>query len=143
MSAKPTPPIKEDFKYFHPLRVRWSEVDPQGIVFNPNYLMYVDVGLFEWMKAIGYDYQHLADQRNIDMFMVNSTVNYFASATFDEDIEIGVGSTTLGRSSAVFGFGVFRDGQGLVGGSVTYVFASAGPDQTPVAIPDDIRALFD
>jgi len=34
---------REDFSFVHTLRVRWSEVDMQGIVFNGNYLNYFDV----------------------------------------------------------------------------------------------------
>ena len=30
---------RQDFKFFHPLRVRWAEVDMQKIVFNAHYLM--------------------------------------------------------------------------------------------------------
>ncbi|CAM8668039.1 hypothetical protein MCEMSEM18_01675 [Comamonadaceae bacterium] len=29
----------QDFRFLHPLRVRWSEVDMQKIVFNAHYLM--------------------------------------------------------------------------------------------------------
>ena len=34
-----------DFHFGCPLRVRWSEADPQGIVFNGHYLNYADVGI--------------------------------------------------------------------------------------------------
>ena len=27
-------PQRSDFRHVHPIRVRWSEVDPQSIVFN-------------------------------------------------------------------------------------------------------------
>ena len=30
---------REQFWFFYPLRVRYSEVDWQGVVFNANYLM--------------------------------------------------------------------------------------------------------
>jgi acyl-CoA thioesterase FadM len=33
--------VQRDFE--HPLRVRYGECDPQGIVFNANYLLYFDV----------------------------------------------------------------------------------------------------
>ena len=33
---------REKFWFFYPLRVRYSEVDCQGVVFNANYLMYFD-----------------------------------------------------------------------------------------------------
>ncbi len=29
---------RQNYTFFHSLRVRWAEVDPQGIVFNGNYL---------------------------------------------------------------------------------------------------------
>ena len=38
---------KQDFSFFHTLRVRWSEVDMQAIVFNGNYLNYFDVAFTE------------------------------------------------------------------------------------------------
>lgn len=46
---------REDFSFFHPLRVRWAEVDMQGIVFNGHYLTYFDVAFTEpdiWRETI-------------------------------------------------------------------------------------------
>ena len=43
---------RDDFRFFHPLRVRWAEVDPQGIVFNGNYLTYADVAITEYFRAL-------------------------------------------------------------------------------------------
>ena len=39
---------RQDFRCLEPLRVRWAEVDMQGIVFNGHYLMYVDTALAEY-----------------------------------------------------------------------------------------------
>lgn len=38
---------RQNYTFFHSLRVRWAEVDPQGIVFNGNYLTYLDVATTE------------------------------------------------------------------------------------------------
>jgi acyl-CoA thioesterase FadM len=35
------------YNFHYPLRVRWAEVDRQGIVFNGHYLTYFDVGITE------------------------------------------------------------------------------------------------
>ena len=139
MSEKPSPPKRQDYGFFHPLRVRWAELDPQGIVFNPNYLMYADVALFEYMRWADIDYTHMAEVLGVDMFMVNANANYFSSAMFDDAIEVGVSVTRLGRTSAVFGFAVFRGEEGLVSGELTYVFAAVGPDRTPTPIPESLR----
>ena len=41
-------------RYSHRLRVRYSECDPQGIVFNAHYVTYFDIALTElWREAIG------------------------------------------------------------------------------------------
>ena len=138
--ARPEPPVRSEFAFVHPLRVRWSEVDPQGIVFNPNYLMYADVALTEFWRALGIDYVSMPAEHGVDTFMVNASVNYFASARFDEEIAIGVKTGRLGRSSLVLDFAVFRGDEGLVAGALTYVFATTGPDRTPTPIPEAIRA---
>ena len=35
--------MNKSFKFSHQLRVRWSEVDAQGVVFNPHYLTFADI----------------------------------------------------------------------------------------------------
>ena len=40
--------------FVHPLRVRYAECDPQGVVFNGHYLAYFDIALTElWRAAFG------------------------------------------------------------------------------------------
>ena len=35
------------FSFFHPFRVRYSEIDAQGVVFNAHYLTYYDTAINE------------------------------------------------------------------------------------------------
>ena len=44
--------LRQDFRFFHPLRVRWVEVDLQKIVFNPHYLMYIDTAFTDYWRAL-------------------------------------------------------------------------------------------
>lgn len=46
-------PELSQFSFFHALRVRWAEVDPQSIVFNGHYLTYADVAITEYFRALG------------------------------------------------------------------------------------------
>ncbi len=43
---------RADFAHATRIRVRWSEVDPQGIVFNARYLDYADIAVTEYWRAI-------------------------------------------------------------------------------------------
>ena len=45
-----------DFRHRMPLRVRWAEVDRQGVVFNAHYLLYADVCATEYWRAVGMRY---------------------------------------------------------------------------------------
>ncbi len=45
-----------DFRHRMPLRVRWAEVDRQGVVFNGHYLTYCDVCVTEYWRAVGLAY---------------------------------------------------------------------------------------
>ena len=64
---------RSDFRFTHSLRVRWSEVDRQGIVFNGNYLNYFDVAMGEYWRALGFPYPaglapfHGVDEETCDL----------------------------------------------------------------------------
>ena len=45
-------PSEYRFHYSH--RVRYAEVDPQGIVFNSRYLEYCDAAVTEYLRAVGF-----------------------------------------------------------------------------------------
>ncbi|MBI4736341.1 MAG: hypothetical protein HY766_09850 [candidate division NC10 bacterium] len=45
------------FRLACPVRVRYSEIDRQGIVYYSRYLEYVDVALSEYFRALGFPYQ--------------------------------------------------------------------------------------
>jgi len=98
---------RSDFTYFHTVRVRWSEVDPQGIVFNPNYFVYVDLALTEYFRMLGYGGSAF-EQDGIEFFTVNANCDYRSPARFDEEIEIGFRAARFGNSSMTYAFAMFR-----------------------------------
>ena len=46
---------RDQFRFFHPFRVRYSEIDGQGVLFNAHYLTYYDTAITEFFRALGYD----------------------------------------------------------------------------------------
>ena len=81
-----------DFTFTHPLRVRWAECDPQGIVFNVNYFLYFDVGMTEYFRALGYSGETMEE-----FFTVHAEADYKAPAKFDDELEIAARAARLGR----------------------------------------------
>lgn len=135
MGDRQPPPSSEDFEFFHDLRVRWAEVDPQGIVFNAHYLMYADVAFTEYMRTIGFPYPAGLEAFGTDLFVVSASLEYRASARFDDQLEIGVRVDRIGRTSIRFLVGVFRDREPLVSVRLTYVNATR-EGVTPTPVPE-------
>ncbi|MBV6332259.1 thioesterase family protein, partial [Pseudomonas aeruginosa] len=102
---------RQNYTFFHSLRVRWAEVDPQGIVFNGNYLTYLDVATTEYYRQLGMSYPADLLRGGGDLFAVKSTLEYRAPAHFDDWLDIGTRVARLGRSSLVFELGIWRDEQ--------------------------------
>ncbi|CAD5106293.1 acyl-CoA thioesterase [Zestomonas carbonaria] len=129
---------RADFRFIHPLRVRWAEVDPQGIVFNGNYLTYADVGITEYFRALGIAYPADLSRDGGDFFAVKTVLEYFAPARFDDCLDIGVRIGRLGRSSLTFNLGIWRDDTALTAGEVIYVHAN-GESRSSQPLPDWLR----
>ncbi len=116
---------REDFSFSHTLRVRWSEVDMQGIVFNGNYLNYFDVAFTEYWRATGLPDVIAQSEAGLELFARKATVEYHAPSRFDDLLEIGVRCAELGRSSLRFVLEIHRGDEQLISGEILYVHANS------------------
>ncbi len=116
---------KQDFSFSHALRVRWSEVDMQAIVFNGNYLNYFDVAFTEYWRNTGLPDVLAQAEAGLEMFARKATIEYHAPARFDDLLDIGVRCAELGRSSMRFVLEIHRGEELLVSGEMTYVYADS------------------
>ena len=135
---------RQDFRFFHRLRVRWAEVDMQKIVFNGHYLTYIDTAIAEYWREIGLPYpQGYVDRYASDVYLRKATVEYLGSARYDEILAICCRVARLGRSSMTFLSEVYRDAPEpsaapLVAAELVYVNADPGTRQA-AALPADLR----
>ncbi|MEZ5920724.1 MAG: thioesterase family protein [Parvularculaceae bacterium] len=124
---------RHDFAFFHPLRVRWAECDGQGIVFNANYFVYYDVGVWEWTRALGFEKWQDAPQ----FVTAHAECDFRASAVFDDELEIGVRAARLGRKSMEVATALFRGAELLATGKLNYVYVKHNTVET-APLPDDL-----
>ena len=116
---------RKDFSFFHTLRVRWSEVDMQGIVFNGNYLNYFDVAFTEYWRATGLPGVIAQSEAGLELFARKATVEYHVPSRFDDLLDIGVRCAELGRSSLRFVLEIHRGDEHLISGEILYVHANS------------------
>ena len=79
-------------------RVRFSEVDPQGIVFNSRYLEFFDAASIEFFRFFGYP-PDLMQAAGLEPVLVEVNLRYHQSARLDQMIQIDITCSRLGKSS--------------------------------------------
>lgn len=136
-----TTPQRQDFRLFHRLRVRWAEVDMQKIVFNGHYLMYFDTAMADYWRALAVPYEEAMHQLGGDLFVKKATVEYHASARYDDTLDVALKCTRLGNSSITFTGAIFQADQLLITCELIYVYADPA-SQTSRPVPQALRDLF-
>lgn len=134
-------PKRADFRCLHRLRVRWAEVDMQKIVFNAHYLMYFDTAMADYWRELAVPYEAAMHLLNGDLYVKKASVEYFSSARYDDQLEIGLRCGRIGNSSITFDGAIFRGDTLLVTGELIYVFADP-TTQTSRPVPDALRDLL-
>lgn len=103
MSSDPSDPIP----FRHWLRVRYAEIDLQAIVYNAHYLTYFDIGVHEFFRSLPYDYTAIGKETGKDFNMAMGKVNYRRALRFDEEFEVEVSVSRVGRSSLTFDLSIW------------------------------------
>jgi acyl-CoA thioester hydrolase len=117
--------------FVHDLRVRFGECDPQGIVFNANYLLYFDVAFTEmWRVAVG-PWMEMADH-GVDAVVAEANLHFRGPARFDDQLALRCSIVRLGRTAITTEIDVLREQELLVQGRLRHVCVStAGWQKTP------------
>ena len=123
--------------FVHELRVRYGECDPQGIVFNANYLLYFDVAFTEyWRDRVG-PWDDMVSV-GVDVVVAEANLRFRAPARFDDVLALEVTTEELGKTSMTTRVDIQRDGELLVEMRLRHVFVDRRT-WSKTAMPDGIR----
>jgi acyl-CoA thioester hydrolase len=130
--------VGEPFR--HRLRVRYHECDPQGVVFNANYLAYCDICLVELWREVVEDYAGMAAQ-GIDVVVAEARIRFIAPLRFDHEVEMSLTITNLGTTSMQLEITMDRDGETAAVAELAQVFIELESGKK-ISIPEEIRAAL-
>ncbi|MBN1975810.1 MAG: acyl-CoA thioesterase [Anaerolineae bacterium] len=127
------------YRFQHPIRVRYVEVDAQQHVFFGHYLTYFDVALVEYMKAIGHSYPDIV-AAGVDMFYVHAECDYKGRARFDDLLHVHTRIGHIGNTSFTFEFAARRQpADELIATGKIVAVAVDVETENPVRVPDELR----
>jgi acyl-CoA thioester hydrolase len=124
-------------------RVRFDEVDMQGMVHHPQIVTYLEIARVEYWRETGISYKQLREL-GYEFIIKNVNVEYKKPLLFEEMIEVKVGVKSLARASFVLGYEIYKEnGELAVVAETGLVCAKVGVGK-PTALPQSyIQKLKD
>ena len=132
---------KKSFSYN--FRVRYSEVDAQKIVYNSHYLTFLDVSIFEFFYAIGFNQEEYIKETNNEFHTVRAVVEYKAPATLGDTIEVLTRIKKIGNSSITFQQEIYLHESDKLLATCEIVWVNTNQEEmVPATVPDYLRQLL-
>jgi len=118
-------------------KIRYSDVDSQGIVFNGNYLTYYDDAITDLFLAAGIT---AADMHaaNYDVVTAHASIDFKATASLFEDMEIDVRVGKFGNTSLTFEIASHVGDRVTTTAAIIYVTVDAESFR-PVPVPQSFK----
>ena len=136
MPDLPAAAYRTEFSVFRVVPTRWMDNDVFGHANNATYYSFFDTAVCGWLAERG-----CVGVADGPMWMVAETgCRYLSKVAFPDVLAIGLSLARLGRSSAQYHLGVFRDGAELA--SAVGHFAHVHIDRAtrrPSPIPEVVR----
>jgi len=123
----------------HRIRVRYAEVDGQGVVFNAHWLTYFDETCTRFVGSWG-----LGDDfwiNHFDVMLVKAVLEWSGPARFDEWIAITAETARVGTKSFDVRYRASVDDQPACEAVITYVAVKPGTTAS-IEIPDEVREVL-
>lgn len=128
-----------DYRFYHPIEVRYGDLDPQGHVNNAKFLTYFEQARVQYLIELGL---FTRDQSfmQIGMIIADIHITYFEPIYFGQNIKVGVHAAKFGNKSMTWEQNVVDEASGkeLAKGEVVIVTYDYEEEKT-ISIPREWR----
>lgn len=129
---------RADFAHSYRLRVRYGEVDPQGVVFNARYLDYADIAVTEYWREVRR--AGLWTDSILECHVAKATVEFRKPILADEEIEVMARTARFGTTSMTTLVEIHGAGLEDLRAAVELVAVHVDlSDHRPRPVPQEIR----
>jgi YbgC/YbaW family acyl-CoA thioester hydrolase len=120
-------------------KIRYSDCDPQGIVFNGNYARYWDDALTDWFEEAGLGGGQMGGA-GTDVVAARIEMDFRASAGLGDTLETDISVERIGNTSLTVAFATKRlsDDTVVTEGREVLVFVDT-QDFRPTTVPEVVR----
>jgi len=128
-----------EYRFFHPVEVRYGDLDPQGHVNNAAHLTYFEQARVQYLIDLGL-FSRDQSFMDIGVIVADIHITYLAPIRFGQEIEVGVRTVKMGNKSMTIEQNIVDAATGgeLANGEVVMVTFDYRAQKT-IPIPDAWR----
>jgi acyl-CoA thioester hydrolase len=126
-----------NYKFLHPIEVRYGDLDPQGHVNNAKHLTYFEQARVHYLIRLGL---FSRDQSFMEIGVVIADIHiaYKSPIHYEDNVQVGVKTTRIGNKSMVLEQCVMNSDTGEIMSAGTVVMVAYDyKDLKPISVPDD------
>ena len=131
--------VNSEFSW--PVRVYYEDTDAGGIVYNANYLKFLERARTEWLRQLGIEQDQLL-QHNVAFVVRHIDIEFRNAARFNQLLAVSCRVAQLKRASMVFSQVIADEtGRVIVTANVTIACVNLAA-MKPIAIPEDVSGVI-
>ena len=125
-------------------RIRFSDCDPAGIVFYPQYFVMINGLVEDWVsEGLGVDYHALIVERRIGLPTVRLEADFRAVSRMGDQVVLGLAVERLGSRSMTLALRCFDPASGELRMQMKQVLVTTSLEShRAVEIPQDLRTAI-
>ena len=133
--------MREDFKFWYAMDVRWGDMDAQAHVNNAKYFTYFESARIAFFDSV--DVRLHSGERNEGPVLVTTTANFKRQVRYPARLEIGVRLTRIGNRSIALAMAAFLEGTNDIAAEATSVNAWVDYDRDrSTDVPESLRTVL-
>jgi acyl-CoA thioester hydrolase len=123
------------------LRVRYAETDQMGVVYHANYIIWMEIGRVELVRALGCNYKDL-EAEGLLLSVVGIECQYRYPARYDDEIVVETEILAVNHRVVQFGYKIrsVPEGRLLAEGSTKHIWLNR--EMRPTRLPDHYQQLL-
>jgi len=87
-STSPAPERVSEGGFSWPVRIYYEDTDAGGVVYYANYLRFFERCRSEWMRALGFGQQQLAQEHGVLFVVAEAQTRYLRPARLDDELRV-------------------------------------------------------
>jgi len=124
--------------------IRFSDCDPAGIVFYPQYFVMFNGLVEDWFtEGLGVPYSDLIMRRHLGLPTVRLEADFTAVSRMGDTVALELGVERLGRSSLALALRCVGAGDEQRMAMRTVIVSTSKEDHRAIPLPDDVRGAIE